>query len=117
MCTTLRSSCAVAPTAEWYYAAILSGTLKVVILLCIRHMPLTHIYFRYTYKTNFLHLQAREHGQSQCKWVIVNVQNVQEFSCQQLNRDVWSDSTVKSIVQESFVFWQVRFKMGRNNGI
>ncbi|XP_072034045.1 UBX domain-containing protein 7-like [Amphiura filiformis] len=50
---------------------------------------------------------AREHGQSQCKWVIVNVQNVQEFSCQQLNRDVWSDSTVKSIINESFVFWQV----------
>ena len=52
--------------------------------------------------------QAREHGQAQCKWVIVNVQNVQEFSCQQLNRDVWSDSTVKSIIKESFVFWQVR---------
>lgn len=50
---------------------------------------------------------AREAGQTQGKWLMVNVQNVREFSCQQLNRDVWSDSTVKSIVRESFVFWQV----------
>ncbi|XP_077987834.1 UBX domain-containing protein 7-like [Glandiceps talaboti] len=50
---------------------------------------------------------ARETGQSQCKWVLVNVQNVQEFSCQQLNRDVWSNSAVKSIIQEHFIFWQV----------
>uniref|UniRef100_A0ABM0MTU6 UBX domain-containing protein 7-like n=1 Tax=Saccoglossus kowalevskii TaxID=10224 RepID=A0ABM0MTU6_SACKO len=50
---------------------------------------------------------ARETGQSHCKWLLVNVQNVQEFSCQQLNRDVWSNSVVKSIILEHFVFWQV----------
>ncbi|XP_003727826.1 UBX domain-containing protein 7-like [Strongylocentrotus purpuratus] len=50
---------------------------------------------------------AREAGQAQGKWLMVNVQNVREFSCQQLNRDIWSDSTVKSIIRESFIFWQV----------
>jgi hypothetical protein len=37
----------------------------------------------------------------------VNVQNVQEFPCQVLNRDVWSNSTVKDIVSEHFIFWQI----------
>ncbi|XP_071838691.1 UBX domain-containing protein 7-like isoform X2 [Apostichopus japonicus] len=50
---------------------------------------------------------VREAGQSAGKWLMVNVQNTQEFNCQKLNRDVWSDPTVKSIIKESFVFWQV----------
>ena len=39
---------------------------------------------------------------------MVNVQNVQEFSCQVLNRDVWSNPAVKEIITEHFVFWQVK---------
>ncbi|KAJ8030650.1 UBX domain-containing protein 7-like [Holothuria leucospilota] len=50
---------------------------------------------------------VREAGQNAGKWLMVNIQNTQEFSCQKLNRDVWSDVTVKSIIRESFVFWQV----------
>ncbi|XP_071478043.1 UBX domain-containing protein 7-like [Diadema antillarum] len=50
---------------------------------------------------------AREAGQNQGKWLMVNVQDVREFSCQKLNRDVWSDSTVRSIIREAFIFWQV----------
>ncbi|XP_071798827.1 UBX domain-containing protein 7-like [Asterias amurensis] len=50
---------------------------------------------------------AMETGQNQGRWLIVNVQDVQEFNCQKLNRDVWSDATVKSIINESFVLWQV----------
>lgn len=38
---------------------------------------------------------------------MVNVQNSQEFSCQVLNRDVWSSPAVKEIVSEHFLFWQV----------
>lgn len=41
------------------------------------------------------------------KWVLVNVQNQIEFNCQSLNRDVWSDDTVKEIVRENFVFIQI----------
>ncbi|RXG54186.1 UBX domain-containing protein 2 [Armadillidium vulgare] len=38
---------------------------------------------------------------------MVNVQNSSEFSCQVLNRDVWSNSAVKTIINEHFIFWQV----------
>ncbi|EEC13385.1 UBX domain-containing protein, putative, partial [Ixodes scapularis] len=50
---------------------------------------------------------AREVGRTKNRWLMVNVQNVQEFACQVLNRDVWSNATIKSIVSEHFVFWQV----------
>lgn len=30
-----------------------------------------------------------------------------EFPCQVLNRDVWSNNTVKDIIKEHFVFWQI----------
>ncbi|XP_033096455.1 UBX domain-containing protein 7-like [Anneissia japonica] len=50
---------------------------------------------------------AREVGQQQGHWLLVNVQDVQEFSCQKLNRDVWSDPAVKRFINQSFVFWQV----------
>ena len=36
-----------------------------------------------------------------------DVQDAQEFQCQVLNRDLWSNQGVKSIVREHFVFWQV----------
>lgn len=38
---------------------------------------------------------------------MVNVQDSREFSCQVLNRDVWSNQAVKTIVSEHFIFWQV----------
>ncbi|XP_013383412.1 UBX domain-containing protein 7 [Lingula anatina] len=50
---------------------------------------------------------AKEYGSTSNKWLMVNIQNVQEFSCQALNRDVWSHAAVKTIIQEHFVFWQV----------
>jgi len=39
---------------------------------------------------------------------MVNVQNVMEFSCQILNRDVWSNKAIKTVIKEHFIFWQVR---------
>ncbi|XP_023226428.1 UBX domain-containing protein 7-like isoform X1 [Centruroides sculpturatus] len=50
---------------------------------------------------------ARELGRTTNRWLMVNIQNVQEFACQVLNRDVWSNAAVKSIISEHFVFWQV----------
>ncbi|KAL3851976.1 hypothetical protein ACJMK2_015666 [Sinanodonta woodiana] len=52
---------------------------------------------------------AKEAGMSQHRWLMVNVQNVQEFACQALNRDVWSSSAVKDIIKEHFIFWQVYY--------
>uniref|UniRef100_A0A2K6BNK7 UBX domain-containing protein 7 n=1 Tax=Macaca nemestrina TaxID=9545 RepID=A0A2K6BNK7_MACNE len=51
---------------------------------------------------------AKECGQMQNKWLMINIQNVQDFACQCLNRDVWSNEAVKNIIREHFIFWQVR---------
>ncbi|KAI9491662.1 hypothetical protein BDB00DRAFT_475021 [Zychaea mexicana] len=50
--------------------------------------------------------EARTTAREQNKWMMVNVQDATEFTCQILNRDLWSDSTIKDIVRESFVFLQ-----------
>ncbi|KAH7641300.1 ubx domain-containing protein 7-like protein [Dermatophagoides farinae] len=49
---------------------------------------------------------AKYEGQRSNKWLLVNIQNPKEFSCQVLNRDVWSNSAVKDIINEHFIFWQ-----------
>ncbi|KAJ1089350.1 hypothetical protein NDU88_002501 [Pleurodeles waltl] len=50
---------------------------------------------------------AKDCGQLQNKWLMINIQNVQDFACQCLNRDVWSNEAVKTIIREHFIFWQV----------
>lgn len=50
---------------------------------------------------------AKDEGSKANKWLLVNIQNTEEFACQVLNRDVWSNAAVKSIINEHFVFWQV----------
>ena len=43
------------------------------------------------------------------KWLLVNIQRVDEFHCLELNRDVWADETVKEVLRSSFLFWQQIF--------
>ncbi|XP_066508640.1 UBX domain-containing protein 7-like isoform X4 [Hoplias malabaricus] len=50
---------------------------------------------------------AKHCGQLENKWLMINIQNVQDFACQCLNRDVWSNEAVKTIIREHFIFWQV----------
>ncbi|KAM8953755.1 UBX domain-containing protein 7 isoform 2-T2 [Pelodytes ibericus] len=50
---------------------------------------------------------AKECGQLQNKWLMINIQNVQDFACQCLNRDIWSNESVKTLIREHFIFWQV----------
>ncbi|XP_053973179.1 UBX domain-containing protein 7 [Hylaeus volcanicus] len=52
-------------------------------------------------------LEAREHAKSLNRWLLVNIQNSQEFACQILNRDVWSNQQIQEIVKDHFVLWQV----------
>ncbi|KAK7075280.1 UBX domain-containing protein 7 [Halocaridina rubra] len=63
--------------------------------------PPVDLIFRGTFQA------ARDFGVSQKRWLMVNVQDSSEFPCQVLNRDVWSNSGVKAIIKEHFVFWQV----------
>ncbi|XP_063298341.1 UBX domain-containing protein 7 isoform X1 [Pelobates fuscus] len=50
---------------------------------------------------------AKECGQLKNKWLMINIQNVQDFACQCLNRDIWSNESVKTLIREHFIFWQV----------
>ena len=53
---------------------------------------------------------ARDAATASKKWLMINVQDACEFPCQVLNRDVWSNEAVKTILREHFIFWQVRKK-------
>lgn len=45
-------------------------------------------------------------GREQNRWILVNLQDPGEFACQTLNRDCWSDETLKELIKTSFLFWQ-----------
>ncbi len=53
------------------------------------------------------HLQAKLDSAQKAKWLLVNIQDVQEFDCQVLNRDVWNNPVVAELVKANFLFWQV----------
>lgn len=50
--------------------------------------------------------EAREEGKERKKWILVNLQDMSDFNCQALNRDIWKDEAVKALVQENFIFLQ-----------
>ncbi|CAI6013835.1 unnamed protein product [Clonostachys chloroleuca] len=50
--------------------------------------------------------EARDLGKEDKKWIMVNLQDMSDFNCQTLNRDIWKDEAVKSLVAENFVFLQ-----------
>ncbi|EZA50683.1 hypothetical protein DMN91_003974 [Ooceraea biroi] len=52
-------------------------------------------------------MEARDHAKNLNRWLLVNVQNPQEFCCQVLNRDVWPNEQIQEIVKDHFVLWQV----------
>lgn len=49
---------------------------------------------------------AKVQGRQDKKWILINIQDSSEFTCQVLNRDFWSNSRVKSVVKENFIFLQ-----------
>lgn len=52
---------------------------------------------------------ARECAQMKNRWLIINVQDETIFESQTLNRDVWNNAKVKSIIKKLFLFWQVSY--------
>lgn len=50
--------------------------------------------------------EAKKEAQEANKWVLVNVQDVSNFDCQRLNRDIWSHESIKEIILQNFVFLQ-----------
>jgi UBX domain-containing protein 7 len=49
---------------------------------------------------------ARTEGREEKKWILVNIQDMSDFNCQVLNRDIWKDQAVVQIVKENFIFLQ-----------
>ncbi|KAL0938462.1 UBX domain protein [Colletotrichum truncatum] len=50
--------------------------------------------------------EARQEGKDEKKWIIVNLQDMSDFNCQALNRDIWKDAAIKRLLAESFIFLQ-----------
>ncbi|KAH6650421.1 hypothetical protein F5144DRAFT_44407 [Chaetomium tenue] len=50
--------------------------------------------------------EARDEGKDSKKWILVNLQDTSIFSCQALNRDIWKDEAITSLVRENFIFLQ-----------
>lgn len=46
--------------------------------------------------------QAAEEG----KWVLVNIQQAEQFESHRLNRDVWNHEAITDLVLANFLFWQ-----------
>ena len=49
---------------------------------------------------------VKQAGEQQKKWLLVNIQS-REFESEALNRDLWANGDVKSLVAKHFIFWQV----------
>ncbi|KAI1456567.1 hypothetical protein F4805DRAFT_431672 [Annulohypoxylon moriforme] len=49
---------------------------------------------------------ARDHGKADKKWILVNLQKLDDFRCQVLNRDHWKNENIVSLVREHFIFLQ-----------
>lgn len=50
--------------------------------------------------------EARNLASIQNRWLMIDIQNSTEFSCQAMNRDIWRNDSINGIVQESFLFMQ-----------
>ncbi|KAI0425543.1 hypothetical protein F5Y09DRAFT_321556 [Xylaria sp. FL1042] len=50
--------------------------------------------------------EARDEGKEDKKWIMVNLQDLDIFQCQVLNRDVWKDENLMALIKEHFIFLQ-----------
>ncbi|KAK9864734.1 hypothetical protein WJX84_008079 [Apatococcus fuscideae] len=52
--------------------------------------------------------EALESAETARQWLLINIQDNNEFASHRLNRDTWSDDNLQSVLSGSFVFWQVQ---------
>lgn len=50
--------------------------------------------------------EARDLGKHEKKWILVNLQDMTDFNCQALNRDIWKNEPITELVRENFIFLQ-----------
>lgn len=49
---------------------------------------------------------ARTLGKEDKKWIMVNLQDMSDFNCQALNRDIWKNEDVQTLIKDHFLFLQ-----------
>jgi len=49
---------------------------------------------------------TRKRAKNENKWIMVDIQNISEFACQVLNRDLWNEKAVKEVIRAHFLFLQ-----------
>ncbi|CAK7227608.1 UBX domain protein Ubx2 [Sporothrix bragantina] len=50
--------------------------------------------------------EARSIGKEEKRWILANIQDLSDFQCQALNRDIWKDEAIRQLVRENFLFLQ-----------
>eukprot|EP01083_Nonionella_stella_P003865 11131_1 len=50
--------------------------------------------------------EAKKKGSRENKWVLVNIQDTENFCSHCLNRDIWKDKELGPVIKESFIFYQ-----------
>ncbi|CAG8746340.1 22483_t:CDS:10 [Dentiscutata erythropus] len=50
--------------------------------------------------------RTRTKAREENKWLMVDIQEITEFACQVLNRDLWSNQTVQDVIRQHFLFLQ-----------
>ncbi|KAJ1962900.1 hypothetical protein GGI12_002369 [Dipsacomyces acuminosporus] len=50
---------------------------------------------------------ARQSATQSSRWLLVNIQDLTDFRCQALNRDIWRHDIIKDVVKRDFVFFQI----------
>ncbi|KAI8320298.1 hypothetical protein GQ54DRAFT_305610 [Martensiomyces pterosporus] len=50
---------------------------------------------------------ARQSATRSGKWLLVNIQDLTDFRCQSVNRDIWRHDIIKDVVKKYFVFFQI----------
>ena len=49
---------------------------------------------------------AKKKGSRENKWLLINIQDTENFCSHCLNRDIWKDKDLMPVIRESFVFYQ-----------
>eukprot|EP01084_Bolivina_argentea_P277208 473202_1 len=49
---------------------------------------------------------AKKKGHRENKWLLVNIQDTENFTSHVLNRDIWKGKELEDVIKESFVFYQ-----------
>jgi hypothetical protein len=49
---------------------------------------------------------AKMKGTDYGKFLLVNIQKMDEFACHVLNRDIWNHAEVRTVLGSQFLFWQ-----------